>query len=95
MSDSQESEFQLERLRQQIVSLTTDAEVLVDRLSQNLMAIHVASETLLIALNQGESISSQELLESLTLIKSQSESAIDRLRDARRRLGWDPGQLGR
>ncbi|ETW99914.1 MAG: hypothetical protein ETSY2_40070 [Candidatus Entotheonella gemina] len=95
MSDSQESELQLERLRQQIESLTTDAEVLVDRLSQNLMAIHVASETLLIALGQGESISPQELLESLNLIKSQSENAIDRLRDARRRLGWDPGQLGR
>ncbi len=95
MTDSQESEQQLEELRQQIESLTTDAEVLVDRLSQNLMAIHVASETLLIPLGRDESISSQELLESLILIKNQSESAIDRLRDARRRLGWDPDQLGR
>ncbi|PON13787.1 hypothetical protein C2W62_32530 [Candidatus Entotheonella serta] len=95
MSDSQESEQQLEVLRQQIDSLTTDAEVLVDRLSQNLMAIHVASETLLIALEEDEPISSQELLESLSLIKNQSENAIDRLRDDRRRLGWDPEQLER
>ena len=59
------------------------------------MAIHVSSETLLLALDQGELTPPHELLESLTLIKNQSESAIDRLRDARRRLGWDPEQLGR
>ena len=94
MTDSQDLEKELEKLQQQVESLTTDSEVLVDRLSQNLMAVHVASETLLVALDQGETISSQELLESLSLIKNQSENAIDRLREARRQLGWDPDQLG-
>ncbi len=94
MTDSQDSEPQLNQLQQQIESLTTNTEALVDRLSQNLMAIHVSSETLLLELDQAGSIPPQELRVTLSLIRDQSQVAIDRLRDARRRLGWDPEQLG-
>lgn len=94
MTDSQEPEHELGALQRQVESLTTNTEILVDRLSQSLMAIHVSSETLMLELDQGGSIPSQELHVTLSLIRDQSQIAIDRLRDARRRLGWDSEQLG-
>ncbi len=93
MTDSQESEHLLEELRRQVESLTTNTEMLIDRLSQNLMAIHVSSETLMLSLDQDQSVPPQELQVALSLIRDQSQAAIDRLRDARRRLGWDTEQL--